>query len=807
MRYLVCFLIAQFMLVSPVLAQSFEQEIDQAKTNMMVDPVQALERAEAAEQMADTTSEVQIATALWLQGEALKRMNRLEDAKMVIQSARAQLGDAQTETKLFADLLVAEAGIAAVQSDYAIALENYQQAHDVFLALGENRAQAMALFHVADIHADARSFTKALSFYARAQEAYSEDPQIELARLNNVATAHREFGDYEAALIGLDEALAIAVEIDSPMLQARILTNKAAVELDAGAVSSARTTLDKAQKLETESPSGWQGPITGMYAKIAFAEGNVQGAGQQISDVFAGFDLTTTPAPFLEFHEAAYQIYDQLGNSEAALLHLTAFKRLDDEKRNVAANANTALLSAEFDFATQELQIANLRTETLEAEVRLRETRARQRLVIFVGLAIVLLAALIAGLFHYRKMRMNRDEVRDANTKLNTSNQALEKALKAKSEFLATTSHEIHTPLNAILGMSQLMSTRKDLDAETQERAELVHSSGLTMKAIVDDILDMSKIESGTMAVHEAPCELAGTLASVSNVWRARADENGLTLQSDFEACPAAAITDERKLRQIVLNLMSNAVKFTDSGEVQIRATLDATASEPTLCVTITDTGCGIPSDKFEEIFEPFTQVDSSTTRPYSGTGLGLSIARNFAYAMGGDITVESELEKGSTFTLRLPLKGVVEQTEDAEHSPANVLLIEPNFIRQGILEGLLEARELSYLMLDEMAEIETLASPQTFDTIFISKDVYEGQPAAFLDFVQLLTDRFEMAAVILEKAPECTLEDGLLRLSGVSEIVEPECPALTLILKLASATEQNQTSDSPLDSLKAVAN
>ena len=209
---------------------------------------------------------------------------------------------------------------------------------------------------------------------------------------------------------------------------------------------------------------------------------------------FAGVDLATSPAPFREFHETAWKTYAQLGDEHLALAHLAAFKRLDDESRNLAASTTAALMSAQFDFANQKSRIAQLKAGQLQRDVQLARTRNLITTVLLIGSTII--AGLLAVSFLW--IRRSRNDVRAANGKLSEANFALEKALKARTEFLATTSHEIRTPLNGILGMTQVLLGERKIDAETREKIALVHGAGETMRALVDDILDIARMEIST---------------------------------------------------------------------------------------------------------------------------------------------------------------------------------------------------------------------------------------------------------------------------------------------------------------------
>jgi PAS domain S-box-containing protein len=228
----------------------------------------------------------------------------------------------------------------------------------------------------------------------------------------------------------------------------------------------------------------------------------------------------------------------------------------------------------------------------------------------------------------------------------------LEIASRHKSEFLANMSHELRTPLNAIIGFTRLVMRRSKgaLEAKQYENLEKILASGQQLLALINAILDLSKIEAGRIEVVAAETPLAPVLEQCLRTVEPLVK---VPLVKAFDGGLPAILVDEAKLRQVVINLLSNAAKFTDQGSIQVRAQ----ASNGSVAIAVADTGIGIPEDKLGLIFEEFEQVDASSTRTHAGTGLGLAIARRLARLMGGDIGVESALGKGSTFTLTLPLR------------------------------------------------------------------------------------------------------------------------------------------------------
>ena len=231
-----------------------------------------------------------------------------------------------------------------------------------------------------------------------------------------------------------------------------------------------------------------------------------------------------------------------------------------------------------------------------------------------------------------------------------------EAANRAKSDFLANMSHEIRTPMNAILGFTEVLKRGWGKnEREARKHLDTIHSSGKHLIELINDILDLSKVEAGRMEVERIDCEPHKVIREVVKVFNARAREKGVTLAFEVPApIPERIQSDPGRLRQIVTNLVGNALKFTERGGVRVVARMAGTRSAPQLAIDVVDTGVGIPEDKIGKLFQAFVQADTSVTRKFGGTGLGLVLSRNFARALGGDITVTSVAGQGSTFTATL---------------------------------------------------------------------------------------------------------------------------------------------------------
>jgi signal transduction histidine kinase/DNA-binding response OmpR family regulator len=467
-------------------------------------------------------------------------------------------------------------------------------------------------------------------------------------------------------------------------------------------------------------------------------------------------------ATFGEFNETQQQFLDQLMESIGIVLNTIAANM-----RTEGLLKQSQLLTSELQAQQEELKKTNDRLEQQAASLRQSEEllRAKQEELQQTNAELQEKAHLLS--VQNQQVEAKNREVEQAKLALEDKAEQLALTSKYKSEFLANMSHELRTPLNSLLILSKLLADngQGNLSDKQVEFARNIHDAGADLLGLINDILDLSKIESGTVTLDIGEMSFASLSDQVDRMFSQVAADKKLDFRVDLEpALPRSMYTDDKRLQQIIKNLLSNAFKFTEHGHVTLKVSRAQAGWNPTndhlntagqvLAIAVEDTGIGIPDDKQRIIFEAFQQADGTTSRKYGGTGLGLSISREIARMLGGELKVESKPGRGSTFTLYLPLN----------FSPAQTLTVPRN------LAGLSQRTMLMPLMLsDEPVDAvaddrDTIVAGDSvvliveddprFAAILLSlvhesefKGVVTGEGAA----APSLARRFEPAAIMLD--------------------------------------------------------
>ena len=345
-------------------------------------------------------------------------------------------------------------------------------------------------------------------------------------------------------------------------------------------------------------------------------------------------------------------------------------------------------------------------------------------------------------------------EVAARTHELSESNRQLADAARAKSDFLNRMSHELRTPMNGVVGMTELLA-RTPQSATQARLTQTIRSSAQVLLRIVNDLLDLSRAQAGKVALEALPIELDRILDECASLFSATTQAKGIRLKVRPPALDRRApegrtlIGDPFRIRQVVMNLVGNAVKFTEQGEIAVQADVEmASADRASVHITVSDTGIGMDAATLEKIFQPFTQADESTSRRFGGSGLGLAICRELAQLMGGRITVESTPGSGSTFHVLLPLdlsaghatSAVIQTTNDAASAASgpiggHVLIVEDEPVNATVAQGYLEALGCTSVWTKDGAEGLARSATERFDLILmdINMPAFDGYETARL--------------------------------------------------------------------------
>ncbi|MDX1478479.1 MAG: ATP-binding protein [Saprospiraceae bacterium] len=379
---------------------------------------------------------------------------------------------------------------------------------------------------------------------------------------------------------------------------------------------------------------------------------------ERYSEAISAAERMVLPGQFIsvetaEIHNVIYQAAEKLGDLRKALDNYKLYMQMQDTLASMRNSEEVTRLELEHQYEQQRL------IDKLRFEQRQRNTR---NLMIGLGLALLLLAM---TMYHrLRLIRRTGSALKQKNAIIEAEKEKAKASERAKHQFLANMSHEIRTPMNAIKGMTDIL-LRRDPQPEQQEYLDGIRQSSDAMLVIINDILDLSKIEAGKIELEQIPFAVAEVLDNVVTIMRFKAEEKGLVIHTDIPDELSSVEGDPSRLQQVLLNLVGNAIKFTEKGSISLSVRETPLTDQQTqLHFTVADTGVGIDPDRLDRIFENFQQAYTDTSRKYGGSGLGLSISKKLVELQGGEIWVESEHGKGSQFHVTVPYTIAVDPIE-----------------------------------------------------------------------------------------------------------------------------------------------
>lgn len=380
-------------------------------------------------------------------------------------------------------------------------------------------------------------------------------------------------------------------------------------------------------------------------------------------------------------YDILVKAYEAKGDYKKALENYKQYVLVQDSMSVLRNSSEVNRLDLENQFTRQQLKAE------LEFQTQLNRQKTTKNMLIILGVGVLLAA--IGLLYRLKFIRKTQKVLEQKNEIIEAEKEKAQASERAKHQFLANMSHEIRTPMNAIKGMTDIL-IRRNPKEEQKEYLESIRQSSDSLLVIINDILDISKIEAGKVELEHEPYSVSDLVHTVHTIMQFKAEEKGLELRKDIQIDRLMVMGDASRLRQILINLIGNAIKFTDKGVVTTSVKAEEINSKPHLHFVVSDTGVGIDQDRFEKIFKSFEQAYSDTSRKYGGTGLGLSISKKLVELHQGAIWVESDKGKGSQFHFTLPYEvaeATVQETktEKAEIGVAQrlkglrVLLVEDN--------------------------------------------------------------------------------------------------------------------------------
>ncbi|MFK7922669.1 MAG: ATP-binding protein [Bacteroidia bacterium] len=570
--------------------------------------------------------------------------------------------------------------------------------------------------------------TKALEFYLKAVKLFREndEPYSVSVTLSEIAELYAAIDSSELSEANYKEALEIADEMGSPTLLSTIYTSKANAAMEMGLLPKGFEMIEKSMDYlgELKAPN-YRFSALMQYGELYLHDKDYKMALQKTQAAIASVN-TKNHSQMVEANRQLSKIYEGLGEESVSLMHLKTAQEYQEILDNAEQTERIRFAELNYENYRKDWETQKLKDQKKTQEALIFQQQNDNRFLLLCMLMVV--AFLCVSLFAFWKTRK--------------AAQFAEHTAKVKSSFLANMSHEIRTPMNGVLGMTELMESTK-LNAEQKDYVSTIRQSSESLLGIINDILDFSKIESGHMDLEQEPIFLRGLIEDTLTLFAAQSTSSGVELLYYIDpSLPFGFIGDELRIKQILSNLISNALKFTRDGYVAVKVFSYTPANEKgrfSLGFTIEDTGIGIPAEKQAGLFDAFTQADSSTTRKYGGTGLGLTISKRLTSLMKGEIWVESEINQGSSFSFSLETEACSPPVDMSKmiQIPAgkSVVLISDLKVRQDMLRDWFSFREIEVQIFSNIDQVIGIDLPD----VIILDDRVRSQNAwqNFVDWKQ----------------------------------------------------------------------
>lgn len=682
--------------------------INLSAQQLKTEPDKSYHLAEKAKNIAEQLKiDEKTAKSLWLMSKAKVELEDYYQAEKLLSEA-SMLHDTATEDLFQAEIKYTLALCCYYKSDYKNAIENYQSALKIFSKFGKQQDVANTLQNIGLVHHSLDDLDKAIEYYQKAL-----DINISLRNDTNIAGLYQNIGiiqyrkdEFDKALNNYEKSISIFQVLHDTSGIATTFSNIGLIHLRQSDFDAAYKSFEKSNSLFTTIDYK-EGRIWALYNM-----GSARMNKQDFTGARRYFEQSLQLSKKINFAEGIMSNYESIselaaenGDYKNALNYYKKYTSLRDSFQLSQSKEKISELEAYFNLESKDRELAESLTQL--------KRQKTQNLAIVIILALLTIASVTIFLAYKEK--------KNAQTKLelhreNLENIILEKSLelkneiterkiaeesdKLKSAFLANMSHELRTPMNAIIAFTNFLHDPDLTEDKKNEYLEHIGNAGETLLRLIDDIIDIAKIESHQIKIHITPTNISRLVREIYRVFSEIKNKNHYSSEFFLQINSQHDLiinTDSLRLKQVLSNLIDNAFKYTKDGIIEF----GVIENEKELEFYVKDTGIGIPKDKQEKIFERFSQLEYSLDRKFGGTGLGLAISKNLTELLGGKISVKSDIDKGSTFYVRIPANDM-RRIDVANEIISFSSIIKPNEFNWETKTILIaEDEELNYKVLD----------------------------------------------------------------------------------------------------------